>query len=125
MVENRRNERGRRHWRRALNGLTVCATLALPIALASCSELLDVELPGAVTEDNLGPSTADVLALSVQGNVEYAWSSYVRFASHQSDEWNQQSKNADRNRAGLRQFDPSFNYYINGTYAPLHIALQE
>ena len=124
MLGKLRNRRGGKFRDRALDGLKV-AVLLLPITLAACDDLLDVELPGNVTEADLGPSVANTLMLSTQGNVEYAWSQYTYFASHQSDEWNQQSGNRQRKQMGLRLIDPGFQYIIDNLWSPLHVALQE
>jgi len=124
MLGKQRNRRGGKCWNRALDGLKVAALL-LPLTLAACDDLLDVNMPGNVTEADLDASVANTLMLSTQGNVEYAWSQYTYFASHHSDEWNQQSGNRQRKQMGLRLIDPGFQYLIDRLWSPLHVSLQE
>lgn len=121
-----RTEQERGQWlRRALLRIRIAGILALTVALGGCDGLLEVSLPGNVTEADLGPTVSATLVLSVQGSLENAWSDYERFASHQSDEWNQQSGNRQRKQAGLRLLDPGFQYYIGGVWVPLHVTFQE
>jgi len=119
---NRRETTLRRRMSRGLAPVTIVLACLAPVG---CADLLDVSLPGNVTESDLGPSNAETLALSIQGNVEYAWSEYSAVAAHHSDEFDQRSGNRQTKRLGLRLFDPSFQFYIERVWTPLHQAYQE
>lgn len=97
-------------------------TILMPLALVGCDDLLDVELPGRVTEASLTARVAETLGNSAIGEVESAWDSYVAVASVHSDEWTEASGNTPTKRIGLRQFDPNFEYYIDNVFTPLHVA---
>ena len=125
MYGKRTNQRDTTPWKGMPSGLKRVAILMVPLALVGCADLLDVSLPGNVTESDLGPSNAETLALSIQGNLEYAWSQYSEVAAHHSDEYDQRSGNRQTKRHGLRLFDPSFQFYIEGNWTPLHTTYQE
>lgn len=99
-------------------GLTACDT----------GNLLEVELPGRVSESALNdPRLAGVLVQSVIADVECAWDNYVTAAAHHSDEWVASSGNSTMARWGLRDIPATFtamstagcgsNY---GLHTPLH-----
>jgi hypothetical protein len=106
--------------------------LALMTVLTGCDTegLLEVSLPGRVTEDALeSPRLAETLAFSVVNDVECAWDNYVAAATHHSDEWIQSSGNATMRRWGLRDITPTFAAYVAGScttsyglFTPLHTA---
>ena len=55
-------------------------TLALAVAVAACGDLLEVELPGSVTEDaTFVPSQAELLVNSAIADIECAWSDFTAF----------------------------------------------
>lgn len=116
-------------WRAA----PIALVLLLTLGAAGCEGLLDVELPGEVTEEDLEqPSQASVLANSVAAQVECSWDNYVAAASHHSDEWIPASGNSTMRRWGLRRISPDFSSYASGgcggsygLFTPLHIALRE
>lgn len=125
MYGKRTNQRDATPRKGMPRGLAPVAVLMVSLALAGCADLLDVSLPGNVTESDLGPANAETLALSIQGNLEYAWSQYSSVAAHHSDEFDQRSGNRQTKRLGLRLFDPSFQFYIERIWTPLHTTYQE
>lgn len=103
---------------------------ALAVGLAACDTgtLLEVELPGRVSESALNdPRLAGVLVQSVIADVECAWDNYVTAAAHHSDQWVASSGNSTMARWGLRDIPATFtamstagcgsNY---GLHTPLH-----
>lgn len=108
----------------------VVPILTLVLMAAGCGELLEVELPGEVTEENINdPALAQTLANSVVAQVECSWNNYVAAASHHSDEWVQASGNSTMKRWGLRRINETFASYAEGRceeayglFTPLHIA---
>jgi starch-binding outer membrane protein, SusD/RagB family len=126
---------GSRRWRnrtgrgRAARPL-VWAVCAFLLVGCDTSGLLDVDLPGRVTEDALSnPALASTLVASVVNDVECAWDNFVAAATHHSDEWIQSSGNATMRRWGLRDITPTFAAYVQGScttsyglFTPLHIA---
>ena len=125
MYGKRTNQRDTTPWKGMLSGLKRAAILMVLLAPVGCADLLNVSLPGNVTESDLGPANAETLALSIQGNLEYAWSQYSEVAAHHSDEYDQRSGNRQTKRHGLRLFDPSFQFYIENVWTPLHTTYQE
>lgn len=119
---------------RAADGLRTgaVAALLLVFATAGCEGLLDVELPGEVTEENLqDPAQASILANSVVAQVECSWDNYVAATSHHSDEWIPASGNSTMRRWGLRRISSTFSSYAAGgcggsygLFTPMHIALR-
>lgn len=97
---------------------TIPALLAF--AVAGCDGLLDVDLPGYVSEADLAAVDAQTLAQSIVGNVGSAWDDYVHWASNHSDEWMPASGNAPTKRMGLRRIDPNFDHYASNLFTPLH-----
>ena len=103
----------------ALTSLLVCA-------LGACDNLLQVDLPGSVTEGDLTDvRIAQTLALSVVGNTGVAWDTYILWATSHSDEWTPASGNAPTKRRAQRQIDPLFPEYVSDLFAPLHLARAE
>jgi len=106
------------------------ATLALGLGLAACDTqaLLEVDLPGRVSEGELDdPRLAQTLVNSVIADVECAWDNYVAAAAHHSDEWIASSGNSTMARWGLRDIPPTFASMATGTcgasyglFTPLH-----
>lgn len=120
-------------WDVTRSGTAGFACLLLGLVLGGCEGLLDVDLPGEVTEEDLqNPAQAAALANSVVAQVECSWDNYVAAASHHSDEWLPASGNSTMRRWGLRRISPTFASYASGDcgssyglFTPLHIALQE
>ena len=122
-----------RGWRSGKrNGLSTLGLVACVVGgTVACdtSGLLEVSLPGRVTEDALdNPRLARTLVVSVINDVECAWNNYVAASSHHSDEWIGTSGGTGR-RWGLRDISPTFNIYVSGDcssnyglFTPLHIA---
>lgn len=104
----------------------VVTTILLSLGVVGCEGLLDVELPGAVIEEDLADvRVAETLALSVVGNTGVAWDEYVLWATAHSDEWTPASGNAPTKRMALRQIDPAFDHYVSNLFSPLHRARAE
>lgn len=122
----------RRRSSRSAGRVAALTVLVLALATAGCEGLLDVELPGEVTEDNLNnPAQAAILANSVVAQVECSWDNYVGAASHHSDEWIPASGNSTMRRWGLRRISATFSSYATGgcgesygLFTPLHIGLR-
>lgn len=108
---------------RASGILRVVPTLLLTAAvaaLAACDlgDLLSVETPGKVREDQLSdPALAQTLTRSVIGDFECAWSNYVAAAAVHSDEYVQASGNGTFKRWGLRKVSADFSNMARGSCA--------
>lgn len=99
-------------------------------SLGACDTdaLLEVELPGRVSEGELdNPRLASTLASSVVADVECSWDNYVAAAAHHSDEWIASSGNSTMARWGLRDIPPTFASMATGDcgdsyglFTPLH-----
>jgi hypothetical protein len=112
----------------------VLLLFALPAAvlLGACdtSELLQVDLPGRVAEEDLvSPRLALSLVNSAIGDFECAWDNYVGASAVHSDEYIQSSGNTNQKRWGLREIDESFANYATGgcgtaygLFTPMHTA---
>ena len=108
----------------------VLAAVAALMVLGACDteELLEVELPGRVSEGELDdPRLATTLAASVVADVECAWDNYVAAAAHHSDEWIASSGNSTMARWGLRDIPATFQSMAigdcgdsYGLFTPLH-----
>ena len=91
-----------RRWRRG-------AALLLVLLFSACdtAELLDVDLPGNVTaEDIEDPALAGTMRVSAIGDFEWAWDNYVDFAARHSDEYIHSSGNFTARRQMLRDIPP-------------------
>lgn len=117
--------------RRARTGPGVLFTaLSGMLLLGACDTqaLLEVELPGRVSESELDdPRLAPTLAASVVADVECSWDNYVAAAAHHSDEWIASSGNSTMARWGLRDIPPTFASMATGgcgasygLFTPLH-----
>lgn len=109
--------------RRAKRGATLAiALLALFLGGCDTADLLEVDLPGNVTaEDVEDPSLAGTMRVSAIGDFEWAWDDYVDFAAGHSDEYMQSSGNFTGRRLQLRDIPPDLPAY-QGTYGALHRA---
>ena len=104
--------------------------LALVLTVGACDTdaLLEVDLPGRVSEGALNdPRLAETLVNSVIADVECAWDNYVAAAAHHSDEWIASSGNSTMARWGLRDIPPTFQSMATGgcgasygLFTPLH-----
>ncbi len=116
--------RDRHALRRVAVLLLVCS------GLVGCNNLLDVRLPGNVTEEALNdPSLAPVLVQSVIADFECAWASYVAGTALLSDQFIQASGNLNQRNWGTRRVLSSDDSYSTagcqspyGMYSPAHIA---
>jgi len=115
---------------RAGRSWTLGALVVAILALGACNteELLEVNLPGRVSEEALDDSRlAQTLVNSVIADVECSWDNYVAAAAHHSDEWIASSGNSTMARWGLRDIPPSFESLATGgcgasygLFTPLH-----
>ncbi len=86
-------------------------TIVSLAAIGGCKGLLDVELPGNVTEDAFNnPAMANTLVLSAQGDFECAYSEYV----HATALWSGEFMNASGFFEGT-QWSARTNIYDSGT----------
>jgi hypothetical protein len=84
--------------------------------MTACDSLLEVELPGDVTEDALdNPELADILVNSVIADFECAYNNY-NFASavHSDEMWHSSGNLVNRNW-GQRKITDTFANYVTGT----------
>lgn len=109
------------------------SALVVAMALAgttSCSNILEVELPGRIPSALLGdPSTATTLAASVAADFECAFSNYVNSTSTLSDQFLGASGNLNAKNWGTRKIneDDTANEQASctlfyGAYTPLQTA---
>jgi hypothetical protein len=101
------------------------AVLPLVFLLSACdtAKLLDVELPGNVTaEDIEQPGLATTMRVSAIGDFEWAWDTYVDFAARHSDEYIHSSGNFTARRQMLRDIPPDLGAYQSNVFGRLHRA---
>lgn len=92
------------------------AMLAAAGVLAGCSNLLEVQFPGQIpTEQISGPTLAPVLARSVIGDFECAYSNYMSGSSVHSDEYETSNSNVPLANWGERTITADENDYAIGT----------
>jgi hypothetical protein len=112
------------------------AALALLVApvLGSCSldDILEVEVPGRVTESALDdPALAETLVRSVVSDFECAWNNYVVVSSFLSDQYLEATGTLDYRNFGTRRIDagdPNLTAScrnVLGIYTPLQVARHE
>ena len=90
--------------------------VASAMALASCSNLLDVEFPGQIPTTQIGdPTLAPVLVRSAIGDFECAYSNYMSGSSVHSDEYETSNSNVPLANWGERTISPDENDYSIGT----------
>ena len=90
--------------------------VASAMALASCSNLLDVEFPGQIPTTQIGdPTLAPVLVRSAIGDLECAYSNYMSGSSVHSDEYETSNSNVPLANWGERTIAPDENDYAIGT----------
>jgi len=103
------------------NRVRLGLAILLSLGITGCDNLLEVDLPGSVTEGDLtDPRLAETLTNSVVGNTGVAWDVYILWATSHSDEWTPASGNAPTKRRAQRQIDPLFTEYVEQLYTPLH-----
>lgn len=108
----------------------LAASPALLTLLVGCGDILDVDVPGRVTESDLeNASLAQILVDGVIGDLECAWNNYNGASSHHSDEYLPTSGNLDLRNWGARKIkDTDVNMGQSscgsawGIYTPLHTA---
>lgn len=109
------------------------AALAVGLATGSmaCESILEVELPGDVTEEALDdPALAQILVNSVIGDFECAYNNYTFGSSAHSDEMWHSSGNLTNRNWGQRKITDTFGNYVTGScggagfglWTPLHTA---
>ena len=105
----------------------VCALVALSVTLGltgcDTAELLNVDLPGNVTADDIEEaSLAGTMRVSAIGDFEWAWDEYVDFAAGHSDEYIQSSGNFTGRRLQLRDIPADLPQYQSNIFGRLHRA---
>ena len=108
-----------------LRRVGILAALPLAVGLVACdtAELLQVELPGNVTADDIeSPALATTMRVSAIGDFEWAWDSYVNFAARHSDEYHHSSGNFTGRRQMLRDIPPDLGAYQNNIFGRWHRA---
>jgi hypothetical protein len=101
------------------------AVLPLVLMISACdtADLLDVDLPGNVTADDIEqPSLATTMRVSAIGDFEWAWDSYVDFAARHSDEYIHSSGNFTARRQMLRDIPPELGAYQSNIFGRFHRA---
>lgn len=104
---------------------TTLAVLFSVLTLGGCevSELLEVDLPGNVTaEDIESAELASTMRVSAIGDFEWAWDNYVDYAAGHSDEYMHSSGNFTGRRQMLRDIPPELGSYQNGVFGAWHRA---
>src|SRR5690606_40718788 len=103
-----------RHHRIRFLALLIAAWLVG--GLTACESLLEVELPGSVTEDALDdPALAEILVNSVVADFECAYNNYNFGASVHSDEMWHSSGNLNHRNWGQRKITNTFGEYVTGS----------
>jgi len=110
--------------------LLLATLIGLSVGACDTGKLLDVDLEGRVTEQDLqDPRMAVPLMNSVIADVECSWDTWVAASSHHSDEWLPASGNANMRRWGLRDITSDLESYALGSctspyglFTPLHTA---
>ena len=109
-------------WSRRLCGI-VALSVALGVAGCDTAELLEVDLPGNVTADDIeNPSLAGTMRVSAIGDFEWAWDEYVDFAAKHSDEYIQSSGNFTGRRLQIRDIPANEPRYQDNIFGRLHRA---
>ncbi len=114
--------------RSRLSGAVMALSLIATVFLAGCDSLLEVDLPGAVEEEDLqGVEMAEILARGVQGDFECMFRNYVWITGLWADEFYSASVLRSHNTFGAR--DRGVEQFGNATCAstdppPLWQALQ-
>ena len=102
--------------RAGLQLLALLAAAGLAGGLTACDSLLEVKLPGDVTEDALDdPALADILVNSVIADFECAYNNYTFGSAAHSDEMWQSSGNLVHRNWGQRKITNDFANYVTGT----------
>jgi hypothetical protein len=106
-------KRARRRHRRLLAALAVAGLVG---GLTACDDLLEVKLPGNVTEGALDdPALVDILVNSVIADFECAYNNYTFGSAAHSDEMWQSSGNLVQRTWGQRKITDTFANYVTGT----------
>lgn len=109
-------------WPRRIRGL-LALMLALGLGGCDTAELLEVDLPGNVTaEDIEDASLASTMRVSAIGDFEWAWDEYVDFAAKHSDEYIQSSGNFTGRRLQIRDIPANLPQYQTNIFGRLHRA---
>ena len=103
---------------KTIHGIGILGCLMVLSSSTACSldDILQVTIPGQVTEQNLDdPTKAPVLATSVVGDFECAWNAYTMGTSYISDEWLSSTSNSSLLAWGVRRIDGSVLGTCDGT----------
>src|SRR5262245_57802772 len=91
------------------------AAIAAGLALAACSNLLEVQFPGRIPATDINdPSLAGVLARSVVSDLECAYNNYSSGSSTQSDEFESSNGNVPGRNWGERTIGADEDDYVLG-----------
>jgi hypothetical protein len=91
------------------------AVMTAGLALAACSNLLEVQFPGRIpATDITDPSLAGVLARSVVSDLECAYNNYSGGSSTQSDEFESSNGNVPGRNWGERTISQDEDDYVLG-----------
>jgi len=95
---------------------TLLAVAGLLAGFTACDQLLEVELPGDVTEDALdNPALAQILVDGVIADFECAYNNYNFGSSVHSDEMWHSSGNLVERLWGQRRITSDFGSYVSGS----------
>lgn len=98
--------------RRLQRAGTVLSFVVATLALAACSNLLEVKYPGRIPVEQLNsPSLAGVLADGVVGDLECAYNNYFSGSSAHSDEFETANDNGTLANAGERNITSNNDDY--------------
>lgn len=90
--------------------------VSLVVAATGCDNLLEVQFPGQIPSEQVNnPSLAAVLARSVVGDFECAYSNYMSGSSVHSDEYETSNSNVPLANWGERTITKDENDYVIGT----------
>lgn len=96
--------------------LAVLLAAGLMIGTTACDDLLEVDLPGDVTETQLDdPALAEILVNSVIADFECAYNNYTFGSAAHSDEMWHASGNLVNRNWGQRKITSDFANYVNGS----------
>ena len=115
-----------KHFLRTGQGL---AAITAGLALAACSNILEVQFPGRIPADQTNdPSLAPVLARSVVSDLECAYNNYSGGAATQSDEYESSNGNVPGRNWGERTINADEDDYVLGpcdtnSYFGMHTTL--
>ena len=106
------------------------SVMTAALALAACSNILDVQFPGRIPADQLNdPTLAAVLTRSVVSDLECAYNNYTGAGAAHSDEFEASNSNVPGRNWGERTISSDDDDYVTGecglnSYFGMHTTLQ-